>query len=119
MTIPVETILELAEEARRSPHARRVLFDALSERYAPFFGNVVDFARSLAREDGQPRAVLLDPPEFAKAERENHWGRRTPPRDVVGRAVWSTPINNLRGLRRFYRRGDTAVPPDVTIVVVR
>ena len=126
MGVTLESILALAEEARRSPHARRVLFDAMTERYGRAFERVVDSARANF-PPGTAIAVLLDPEALALAEREVTWGTvpkwRGPQEHVLQAAVWTSAVASERASRRFYRRRpdlQTALTGSgVTIVVVR
>ena len=53
-------ILELAEAARRSPYARRVLFDALIDRYGDDFLSVVERAQATADQwRTVPQGILM------------------------------------------------------------
>ena len=95
MTVSNETILELAEEARRSPYARRVLYDALAERFDPFFDARLRLIAGFAQQDGEPRVVLFDPFAFADAARQGS------ARQVIERAIWSTSPDVFRTQGRF------------------
>ena len=126
MTSSVETILALAEEARRSPHARRVLFDAMTERYGRAFERVVDSARANF-PPGTTIAVLLYPQALAAAEREVTRGVapswRGPQEHVLQASVWTSAVASERASRRFYRRRPDLqtdrTSSGVTIVVLR
>ena len=65
----LKTILALAQEARTSAHARRVLHDALLERYGSAYEARVDAARAIARERKQPVILMLEPAKLADYER--------------------------------------------------
>ena len=67
----LETILELARQARRSPHARRVLHDALLERYGDGYAQILDDAGRSAMVFDMPILVMLLPRGLVNAE--NAW----------------------------------------------
>ena len=54
-------ILDLAKQAKRSPYARRVLFDALIDRYGERFLGVVAHQQLLADAWNRSRLIYLDP----------------------------------------------------------
>lgn len=68
----LEQILDLAAQARRSPHARRVLFDALIDRYGNEFLNVVERAQTYADQDGRSFAIYLSPERLRQVEQWDH-----------------------------------------------
>ena len=97
----LEQILELAREARKSPHARRVLHDALLEYYGDRYERVLVGAQAHADGWGAPQAVLFRP-RFAE---NPHL------------AVQSVHLSDLRASRRWTRHphhGGT-----ITVLVVR
>ena len=66
-----DALIELVRAARRSPHARRVLHDALLES-GPAYARALENAISFARSTGKPVAVVVnaqslqsDPPDHA------------------------------------------------------
>ena len=61
MTLDVVDILQLARAARRSPHARRVLHDALLELYGPAYEEVLATAQRRADEELDPYVIVLRP----------------------------------------------------------
>ena len=63
LTPTVDTILELAREARRSPHARRVLHDALIERYGDDYLFTIERAQKNADD-----VVILRPDRLRAAD---------------------------------------------------
>ena len=105
MTVSVETILALAEEARRSPHARRVLFDAMLERYGEAFERTIDRARAAGERREETTVMILAPKELEAAEDVVRAGRiprwDTPSRHVIARAVWPVPLAVIRSGNRF------------------
>ena len=56
----LEQILELARQARRSPDARRVLHDALLERYGDVYEYAFEQAQRRADSFGEPRVFVVD-----------------------------------------------------------
>ena len=62
-------ILDLAEQARRSPHARRVLFDALIDRYGDLFLGYVERTQELADRLNVRRVLILRPDRLVLADR--------------------------------------------------
>ena len=61
-------ILDLAEASRRSPYARRVLFDALLDRYGDDFLAVIDHAQRRADEANVAQAVILSRARLPRAD---------------------------------------------------
>ena len=74
----LETILELARQARRSPHARRVLHDALLERYGEIYLRVLDDAQRSAEIFDTPVLVMVRPQGLIDAENAWHHHMRVP-----------------------------------------
>ena len=72
----LEDLMALAEHARRSPHARRVLFDALLERYGAHFETLLEVAQADADRTGQPIVVLLNSARLVEIDDEQpaEWG---------------------------------------------
>ena len=66
----LEQILDLAEQARRSPHARRVLFDALLDRYGDDFLDRIEAAQYAADKSGVPLFVFVDVPDLIWADEQ-------------------------------------------------
>ena len=64
----LEQVLELARLARRSPHARRVLHDALLERYGEAYEEILDEAARFAAGAKKAVVVMLVPAQLAEAE---------------------------------------------------
>ena len=86
-------ILRLAAAARRSPDARRVLFDALIERYGDDLLAYLASAQGVVHATGTPRTIFLDASELAR----NDIGDPS----VIWNAVCSYPTRPRRG--RWYR----------------
>ena len=76
MAVSVDTILDLAREARRSPHARRVLFDALIDRYGEDFLFTIVKAQERADRDGVSQMVILRPDHLPAADKELQYERQ-------------------------------------------
>lgn len=74
----LDDILALAAAARRSPHARRVLHDALLERYGDLYKVVLDRAQGYADQSGRPDVVVLRPNRLAVAEAQLAAGNLDP-----------------------------------------
>ena len=68
MTTTLEQILDLAAQARRSPHARRVLFDALIDRYGEDFLFTVDRAQTHADQRDRSQAIVIRPRRLPAAD---------------------------------------------------
>lgn len=64
----LDQILDLAMLARRSPYARRILHDALIERYGGDYTTFVERAHRYANEDLLAWGVFLNPSQLQKAE---------------------------------------------------
>ena len=64
----LDEILDLALLARRSPHARRVLHDALLERYPDAYGFALKRAHETADAYGKPQIVMFAPNLLVDAE---------------------------------------------------
>ena len=67
--ISLDDILELARAARRSPHGRQVLFDALIERYGTAVLDYVAAVQEVADRTGRPQMIFLAPARLVRAER--------------------------------------------------
>ena len=74
----LETILELARQARRSPHARRVLHDALLERYGDNYLRILSDAQRSAELFDTPVLVLLRAKGLSDAEHAWRFYMRAP-----------------------------------------
>ena len=68
MAPSLDQVLELAREARRSPNARRVLHDALLERYGASYQFAIDEAGKQAASRKRPFIVMLVPEALVSAE---------------------------------------------------
>ena len=110
----LEQILELAREARKSPHARRVLHDALLEYYGDRYERVLVGAQAHADGWGAPQAILFRP-RFAE---NPHYGASPRLAGHYRRAlVFGTiHLSDLRASRRYFYEGSQEV---VTVLVVR
>ena len=102
MTPTLDQVLALADEARRSPHARRVLHDALLERYHRYYLTLVRQAQSDARSLEEPVAFVFYPETLTLLEKK--W--RSGPPSAQGRnglrgafSIWT--VRSLRSHRRF------------------
>ena len=98
MTTTVDTILELAHAARKSPDARRVLFDALVDRYGDNFLDTVAKAQRRADEGNVGEIVLLRTNLLREADDTLVKQRRPLPRSTP--PVFSIFPADLRDLRR-------------------
>ena len=74
----LDTILELAQAARRSPHARRVLHDALIDRYGDDYLITIERAQQSADENDVGYMVLLRPDRLSEADASLMKERRRP-----------------------------------------
>ena len=112
MTPTLDQVLALADEARRSPHARRVLHDALLERYGDDFGRVVERAGSMALAYNLPMVVTLRPSELRYVE--GLWsGAKLPTHVLENRGAFE--VYELARLREHWPPGHRRY---VTLVVV-
>ena len=101
----LDALLELVRAARRSPHARRVLHDALLES-GPAYARALENAISFARSTNEPVAVVVNARSL----------QSIPSADAFDVAR----VSFLRGHRRAWRRGGPVFLADrVTVVVVR
>ena len=114
MTPTLDQVLALADEARRSPHARRVLLDALIERYGVDITSVLAEADRLATGDHRAYAVVLRPPVLITFDpiRESLRARGINTRKLLRNkgAFGVYDVAQLRGPSgQFYRRSLTVV----------
>lgn len=82
----LEQILELAKQARRSPHARRVLFDALIDRYGDDFLITVNNAQERADRDDRSLVIIFRPHRLHEAD-----------------AAWREYLGSENAAHRLYR----------------
>ena len=117
MTTPtVDTILELAREARRSPHARRVLHDALIDRYGDDYLFTVERAQKSADENEVGFMVILRPDRLRAADAALMEERRRP-----GGGYTLPTLENWHAMSRLavdYRTFRSRVYDKDSIVVV-
>ena len=109
----LEQILELAEQARRSPHARLVLHDALLERYGDAYEEYLAGTQRRADTFGHSRAILLDVDKIVRvATSAGLW-----------LALFNYPILDLHAARRRWEIERQTVggtrPNEVLVTVVR
>lgn len=64
----LEVVLDLAIDARRSPHAKQVLFDALNERYGDAFLGYLLHVRRVADRNRRAMMVFLRPDVLAQID---------------------------------------------------
>ena len=64
----LDTVLDLAVDARRSPHAKRVLFDALNERYGDNFLGYLLHVQRVADWNRRAMMVFLRPDVLAQID---------------------------------------------------
>ena len=111
----LEQILDLARQARRSPDARRVLHDALLERYGDVYETaVLGDALDCARTTDQYIVIALDPRALAEVEAD-FAGRPIPWHTLRLRAFNVSLLENWRvigGLRK--RRAIAFMPHGVS-----
>ena len=117
----LESILVLAQQARRSPHARRVLHDALLERYAAAYEAVLEMATAYARQTGVSQAILFYPKKLVGLEAKLRGQRRPTRFELTNEDVLEYyDIDIIRSYRHHYGLGASgAIVDEITVVVVR
>ena len=121
MSPTLAQVLALVEAARRSPHARRVLHDALLERYGAGYESVIDYARELAAQSALDQAIILRPDKIAAADerwRRGKWFFPSLDTLVGGDALEIHAVEDVRAYRRYWR-GRKQLPDEMTLLVVR
>lgn len=123
-------VLALAKSARRSPEARRVLHDALLERYGLAYEDVLARAARIADRNGRPTIVLLAPGRLIAAEASwraqqeasawhaREWMREFTPEPFPAHLLetWAaTPIYDYRDLMRLTNRSQATEQQIVTV----
>ena len=103
-------ILELAREARKSPHARRVLHDALLEHYGERYERILARAQTYADSFDSPQVILFRPRHAESFYGGGH--------ELAGSVFGTVDIADFRSWRRWKR---THYGPHevVTLLVVR
>ena len=101
----LDEILQLAHAARRSPHARRVLHDALLERYGRAYEEILERAQQYADRHQRRYAVLLDLDLLART-------------DSAAIAMAHHTVELVRSSRRAWRERGDSQGNEITVVVL-
>ena len=105
----LEAILVLVQQARRSPHARRVLHDALLERYGRCYEEVLAFAQNAAKNTREPILIILKVDALVSADARAP-KERCPSAfllnagDAVSQVFWIVPVKTWWRFRTPHNR---------------
>ena len=102
----LEQVLALARSARRSPHARRVLHDALLERYGLAYEEILDEAARFAAGAKKAVVVMLVPAQLVEAEAA--WRAQRQARTTLARE-WGQPEPEQEALPAHHLRNWAAI----------
>ena len=91
----LEQILDLVRQARRSPHARRVLFDALIDRYGKDFLDRIAYAQRYADRYSVPLLLFVDVPALVWSD--ELWSRERDAFRWNGYRAWPAVVMVDRG----------------------